>query len=91
MGRCYSETWAGAITGSVGVTYDNNFRVSSRSVGATPIAYSYDADGLLTGAGAETLTRNVQNGLLTGTSIGAVTTTNAYNEFGERGWSVSAP
>jgi len=78
-----SETWAGAINGSVGVTYDANFRVTSRSVGATPIAYTYDNDGLLTGAGAETLTRDVQNGLLTGTSMAGTTTTNSYNEFGE--------
>jgi len=78
-----SETWAGAIAGSVSVAYDNNFRVTSRTVGATPIAYTYDADGLLTGSGAETLTRDPLNGLLTGTSLGSSTTTNSYNEFGE--------
>ena len=30
-------------------------------------AFSYDADGLLTAAGNLTLTRDAQNGLLTGT------------------------
>jgi len=30
-----SESWAGVITGDVSVAYDNNFRVTSRSVGAT--------------------------------------------------------
>jgi len=78
-----SETWAGSISGSVGVTYDANFRVTSRTVGATPTAYTYDNDGLLTGAGAETLTRDVQNGLLTGTSLAGVSTARTYNEFGE--------
>ena len=78
-----SETSAGAINGAVSVAYDNNFRVVSRTVGATPIAYTYDADGLLTGSGVETLSRDVQNGLLTGTSTGSVTTSNTYNEFGE--------
>jgi len=78
-----SESWSGTITGDVSVAYDNFFRITSRSVGATPIAYTYDADGLLTGAGAETLTRDPLNGLLTGTSTGSVTTSNAYNEFGE--------
>jgi YD repeat-containing protein len=35
-------------SGNVSVAYDNNFRVTSRSVGATPVNYTYDADGLLT-------------------------------------------
>ncbi len=78
-----SETWAGAVSGSVSVAYDNNFRVTSRTVGATPIAYTYDVDGLLTGSGALTLSRDVQNGLLTGTTIAGVNTTNTYNVFGE--------
>jgi len=65
------------------VTYDNNFRVTSRTVGATPIGYTYDADGLLMGSGAETLSRDPLNGLLTGTTMAGVTTSNAYNEFGE--------
>lgn len=45
---------------------------------------TYDNDGLLTGAGALTLTRDVQNGLLTGTTLGSATTSIAYNTFGER-------
>jgi len=40
-------------------------------------------DGLLTASGALTLNRDVQNGLLTGTTLGTTTTTNSYNEFGE--------
>jgi len=78
-----SETWSGAVTGSVGVTYDSNFRVTSRTVGVTPISYTYDPDGLLTGSGVLSLTRDVQNGLLTGTALGAVSTTRSYNSFGE--------
>ncbi|MDQ7002467.1 MAG: RHS repeat protein, partial [Ghiorsea sp.] len=78
-----SESWNGVITGDVLVTYDNNFRVISRSVGTTPIAYTYDLDGLLTGSGAMTLNRDVQNGLLTGTSLAGVTTSRTHNEFGE--------
>lgn len=87
-----SETLAGAVSGYVGVTYDNNFRVTSRTVGATPISYTYDADGLLTGSGALTLSRDVQNGLLTGTSLAGVTTSRTHNEFGElAAFSSSAP
>jgi len=52
-------------------------------VGVTPISYTYDSDGLLTGSGVLNLTRDVQNGLLTGTTLGAVSTTRSYNSFGE--------
>ena len=34
-------------------------------------------------AGSLLLSRNAQNGLLTGTTLGSVTTTQAYNTFGE--------
>jgi len=78
-----SETWSGAVNGAVSVTYDNNFRVTSRTVGGSPVSYTYDNDGLLTGSGALTLSRDVQNGLLTGTAIAGVTTSNTYNIFGE--------
>jgi len=56
------------------------------------LSYTYDADGLLTGAGAETLTRDPLNGLLTATTLGATATSNTYNEFGEiSAFSSSAP
>ena len=51
--------------------------------GANPVAYDYDADSLLTQAGSLTLTRNAQNGLLTGTTLGSVTDSCSYNGFGE--------
>jgi len=77
------ETWGGAVNGTVSRTYDANFRITSRSVGADAVSYTYDNDGLLTGSGAETLTRNAANGLLTGTTLTGVTTSRSYNTFGE--------
>ncbi len=77
-------TWSGALAGQVGYGYDNDFRLSQVTVnGANPIAYTYDADSLLTGAGSLTLTRNAQNGLLTGTTLGNVSDSRSYNTFGE--------
>src|SRR5574337_1435992 len=77
-------TWSGPIAGSVTRTYDTDFRVSSQSVnGANPVAFTYDPDSLLTGAGSLTLTRSPSNGLLTGTTLGNVTDTRTYNTFGE--------
>jgi len=72
-------TWSGPVAGSVTRTYDTDFRVSSQSVnGANPVAFTYDADSLLTGAGSLTLTRNAQNGLLTGSTLGVVTDSRTY-------------
>jgi len=78
-----SITWSGTIAGTVSRTYNNDFQVTGISVGADTITNSYDNDGLLTGAGTLTLTRDVQNGLLTGTTIGSATTSTTYNTFGE--------
>ena len=72
------------MTGTVHRTFDNDFRLTSLTVnGADPVALSYDADSLLIQAGALTLNRNAQNGLLTGTTLGVVNDTLSYNSFGE--------
>ncbi len=76
--------WSGTITGNVGFTYDNDFRVTALTVNdVNPIAYSYDADSLLTNAGALTLSRSSQNGLLSGTTLGNIHDSISYNGFGE--------
>lgn len=76
--------WSGSVTGSVEYGYDDNFRLASVGLnGGVAIAYEYDADGLLTKAGALSLARSTQNGLLTGTTLGNVKDTLAYNGFGE--------
>src|SRR5206468_1779088 len=64
-----SSTWSGTVSGSVSRTYDNNFRITSRSInGGNAIDFQYDNDSLLIGAGDMTLNRDPQNGLLTGTT-----------------------
>ncbi len=74
---------AGTVAGTVSRTYDPNFRVTSLSVNSSPVTFQYDTDNLLTQAGDLTLTRDPQNGLLTGTTLGSVTDTRGYNGFGE--------
>ncbi|AZT84803.1 hypothetical protein EHN06_15270 [Marinobacter sp. NP-4(2019)] len=78
-----TESWTGEVSGTVSRTYDNNFRVRQLTVNGSAIALDYDADGLLTEAGAMALERQADNGLLAGTTLGNVTTTMAYNTFGE--------
>jgi RHS repeat-associated protein len=74
-------TWTGAVAGSVGYTYDANFRVTALTVnGANSIALGYDNDNLLTTAGALTLARDPQNGRLTGTTLGSLTTAQTYDD-----------
>ncbi|HNG29967.1 MAG TPA: RHS repeat-associated core domain-containing protein [Blastocatellia bacterium] len=79
-----NTTWSGTITGSVGHTYNNFFLPAAQSVnGASTISFTYDNDNLLTGAGALAITRQAQNGLVTGTTLGSVADTRGYNGFGE--------
>ncbi len=79
-----SETWSGAVAGSIARDYDDNFRLASETVGTTPaVSFSYDADGLLAQAGALTLVRDPDNGLLRGTVLGSIEESLGYNEFGE--------
>ena len=74
------ETWTGPINGSVSYTYDNDLDITSRRVnGRAAVAFSYDADKLLTRAGDLTLTRNPQNGLITGATIGGIRESWSYN------------
>jgi RHS repeat-associated protein len=75
--------WTGEITGNVGFSYDNDFRVTGMSVnGGDTVLYQYDADSLLAQAGDLTLSRSSQNGLLTGTSLGTVSDSLSYDGFG---------
>ena len=78
------ESWSGTVAGSVGRTYDNDFRITSQSVnGGSTVAFTYDADDLLTSTGALTIARDAQNGLVTGTTLGMVSDTLGYNSLGE--------
>jgi RHS repeat-associated protein/uncharacterized repeat protein (TIGR01451 family) len=78
------ETFSGPVAGEVSRTYDDDLRVASSSVNsANTVNYTYDADGLLTGAGSLTLARSTQNGLLSSTSLSNATTALTYNSYGE--------
>lgn len=78
-----TETSTGSVNGTVSRSYNNNFWVTGISVNGTSVNYAYDNDGLLTNAGVLNLARNVQNGLLTNTILGAVTTSHQYSGFAE--------
>jgi RHS repeat-associated protein len=77
-------TWAGEVSGAIGLTYNNNFELTRRTInGGNPVDFAYDGEGLLQQAGALVLNRSAQTGLLTGTTVGSATDSYAYNDFGE--------
>jgi RHS repeat-associated protein len=80
-----STTWSGTVEGSVSRTWNNDFRIATESVnGGNTVAFTYDADGLITAAGALAVTRDAETGLIAGTTLGGVSDARTYNMFGER-------
>jgi RHS repeat-associated protein len=80
-----SQTWSGAVAGSVGFDYESpGLQLAEETVnGANAVSFSYDDDGLLTGAGALILTPDGGHGLLQSTELGVVATGYGYSPFGE--------
>jgi RHS repeat-associated protein len=77
-------SWSGPVSGSVGVSYDNNFWVTQQTVnGTSAVTFNYDNDGRMTSAGALALNRDPVNGNLRSTELGGVTTRQGYNAFGK--------
>jgi RHS repeat-associated protein len=89
------ETWSGPVSGSIGWSYDDFFRVASRTIGTTTTSYAFDDDGLYIGTtrpAAFTIARDVggKNGLLAGSTLGSLTDAWTYDGFGEpSGYSAS--
>ena len=78
-----SETWTGGVAGSLARSYDTDFHVTSLGVNGANVTAQYDADSLLTQAGALALNHGTQNDLVTGSTLGNLTDTWSYNGFGE--------
>jgi len=79
-----SVTWAGEVEGSVSVIYNNDLKVVEQRVnGGHGVSYAYDDDGLLTQAGALSISRDHAIGRITSTTLGSVTTSYTYNAYGE--------
>jgi RHS repeat-associated protein len=83
-----SQTWSVAVAGSISRSYDADYRLATRSVnGGNTVAFSYDADSLLTGvSGALTaaLTREPATGRASQLDQADVRETLAYAPiFGE--------
>jgi RHS repeat-associated protein len=75
--------WSGGVQGSVGYTYTSDFTLGTLEVQGQSFAYGYDNDGLLTSAGALSLVRRADNGLLSSTTLDQVTTGLQYTPHGD--------
>jgi len=75
--------YKGTVAGTIGYSYDSSLREASESVNGSAIAFTYDGDDLLAGAGPMTLTHDAQNGLLTGTTLDSVSDFFTYDAFGD--------
>jgi len=78
-----SESMTGTLNQTLGYTYNADFNLTGFTYAGGTTAYTYDNDGLLTQAGAFTITRDTANGLPTGVIGGALNLTRAFNGYGE--------
>jgi RHS repeat-associated protein len=78
------ERYQGTVNGQVVWNYDEDSRLTAQTVNdVSEVSFAYDADDLLTRAGSLSLTNDAQSGLPTGTTLGQVTDSQIYNNFGE--------
>ena len=75
-------TWSGPVSGSLSRRFDANFRMTSQTINGAAISLVYDADGLLTAAGALGLTLDPQNGRVTSTVLASLTDSYGYDASG---------
>jgi RHS repeat-associated protein len=78
--------WSGQVNGRVLFATDANLRLGTETAAGSPISYVYDADGLVTSAGAEAITWNSQDGSLSGATVAQYTESYGYDStYGELG------
>jgi YD repeat-containing protein len=78
-----SMTYTGTLNQTLDHTYNDDFDVISFNYAGGAQSYSYDMDGLLTGAGGYTITRNAQNGLPEAVSGAGLNIDRTFNGYGE--------
>ena len=78
-----SEALSGTLNQTLGYTYNADFNLTGFTYAGGTTSYTYDNDGLLTKAGAFTITRDAANGLPTAVAGGALSLTRAFNGYGE--------
>ena len=78
-----SEAFSGTLNQSLVYTYNNDFNVTGFTYAGASVAYGYDNDGLLTTAGAYSISRNANSGLPENVTGGALNMDQGFNGYGE--------
>ncbi len=74
----------GTISGTVGRTFDSDFRIATESVnGIHSVSFTYDGDSLVKSAGPMNFSRDPLHGKVIATALSNVSTSKGYNTFGE--------
>lgn len=82
---------SGPVPGSVRWKHDNELHVSSMWVNSsTPISFQYDRDGLLTRAGALSISRDPASGFVNNLNLGQYSTSYERDTYGQRTKAYSA-
>ena len=76
---------SGPVNGTIDLSYNADFHPSIQRVnGGNAVAFQYDVDGLLTGVGGLTISRDPRNALLTGTTLGSISTGITYDSLAQQ-------
>ena len=78
-----SEKATGTLAQTLSYTYNNDFNVSAMTYAAGTVNYVYDNDGLLTGSGSFTISRDAANGLPKTVSGGTYSLSRSFSGYGE--------
>lgn len=78
-----SETASGTLSHTTNYDYNNDFNIASITYAGTTSAFTYDNDGLITGSGPFTISRNADNGLAEGISDGTLHIAQSFNGYAE--------
>ncbi|MCH8531205.1 MAG: hypothetical protein LAT65_10150 [Saccharospirillum sp.] len=78
-----STDWSGEVNGTLGYDYNHYFEPVSQTINGEALPLAYNDDSQLTQAGNLSIQYIPENGLLSGTSLGNLATSNSYNSFGE--------
>jgi RHS repeat-associated protein len=79
-----SSTLSGTLNEALAYGYNNDFMPTRFTYAGGITHYAYDNDGLITGAGAFTITRDAQNGLPQSVSNASLTLNRKFNGYGEQ-------
>ena len=88
-----SETLSGTLNQVLTYAYNSDFNIREFTYAGSTVNYTYDNDGLLTGSGAFTITRNAGNGLpeaVTGGALNLLVPSMAIGELEGQNFTVNS-